>query len=253
MPKQSKGFKEEFAKFFEAPDRVKFKELLKNNTGEYNHIDFKEAWLDTEKTAKHILGFANSRGGIIVFGVKENSDKTLTSQGLPELKDKTQIVQSLQSYLPEKLVFDILDFAYADSEYAEIKNKKFQVLIVEDTPPYIPFLSMRDGTGIIKNRIYYRGAINTEEATQEQLQEIINRRIETGYSSTSEDEFKNHLAQLKDLYAAIPRYVHFFDKFAMMGMTSNPLYPEESFEEFILNMIEKKKVVIQRFINNHGG
>ena len=36
------SFKEEFAKFCETPDRTKFRELIKQNTGEYNHIDFKK-------------------------------------------------------------------------------------------------------------------------------------------------------------------------------------------------------------------
>ena len=31
----------------------------------YNHIDYKEQWIDSTKLARHILGFANSGGGII--------------------------------------------------------------------------------------------------------------------------------------------------------------------------------------------
>jgi hypothetical protein len=33
-----KSIKEEFAKFCESPDRTKFRELLKQNTGEYPHL-----------------------------------------------------------------------------------------------------------------------------------------------------------------------------------------------------------------------
>ena len=70
-------YKEEFAKFCEGPDRSKFRELLKQNTGEYAYIDFKEKWLEVPKFAKHILGFANSGGGVLVIGVREENTGSL--------------------------------------------------------------------------------------------------------------------------------------------------------------------------------
>jgi len=74
------SFKEEFARFCENPDRTKFRELLKQNTGEYNHIDFKENWLEIPKLAKHILGFGNSEGGVLIIGIKEeDSDSIIMS------------------------------------------------------------------------------------------------------------------------------------------------------------------------------
>jgi hypothetical protein len=38
MNEQPKGYKEEFAKFFENPDRIALRNLLKNNTGEHNDL-----------------------------------------------------------------------------------------------------------------------------------------------------------------------------------------------------------------------
>lgn len=253
MIEQQKGVKELFANFFEDPDRIKFRDLLKNNTGEYNHIDFKSEWVMGDGLAKHILGFANSKGGVIVFGVAENDDKTLVSLGLNSLKDKTDIKKSVQTFIPEKLVWDIHNFEYNESEYNEIKGRKFQVLIVENTPDYIPFLSLREGDQIKKNEIYYRSVINTEKATHEQVQEIINRRIETGYSTTKEMEFKAHLVQLSDLYDAIPKYYSSFpglisNAFFPFGSQKNPEYPEEDFQSFILKMIQKKKEIIAKLI-----
>ncbi len=254
MAEKKKGFKEEYAKFFESPDRVGFKELLKNNTGEFNHIDFKEQWLMSAKLAKHILGFANSRGGVLVFGVKENEDKTLASIGLESLQDKTQVINSVKSYLPEKISFKVFDFSFKETEWADIKGKKFQVLIVEDRPNHLPFLSMRDSEGIKKNTVYYRGSVNTDEATHEQLQQIINRRIDTGYSTTKEMEFRAHLNQLKDLYDMIPEYYSSAPWLSAITMTNmfnkrpNPNYPDEDFEKFILKIINTKKEIIQKLI-----
>ena len=258
MTEQKKGFKEDFAKFFENPDRVKFRDLIKNNTGEYNHIDFKGQWLEGTKLAKHILGFANSKGGILVFGIRENTDKTLVSKGLEELKDKTQVISGIKSYLPTQIKFEVLDFSFTEAEYADIKDKKFQVLIVEDTPDHLPFLSMRDGEGIKKNVVYYRGSVNTDQATYEQLQEIINRRIDTGYSTTKEMEFRTHLNQLNDLYGVVSKYsitAPWLSAIAMPSMFQkerNPKYPDEDFEDFILRMIQKKKLIIDGLISGKG-
>lgn len=257
MTERKKGIKEDFANFFEEPDRVKFRELIKNNTGEYNHIDFKEQWIEGPSLARHILGFANTGGGIIVFGVKENEDKSLESIGLSDLIDKTVVISGVQSFIPEKLNFDIHDFSFTEAEYAAIKGK-FQVLIVEDTPEYLPFLSLRDGENIHRNKVYYRGSVNTDEASHEQLQEIINRRIETGYSSTKEMEFRDHLNQLKDLYGVISRIhssIPWLSSFGLAGLftsTPNPNYPSEDFEKFVVRMIEKKKLIIDGLVSGRG-
>jgi predicted HTH transcriptional regulator len=196
---QKKGIKEAYAEFFENPDRIKFRDLIKENTGEYNYLDFKEIWIEDGKLAKHILGMANNEGGVIVFGVEEKTDRTLKSIGLSSLEDKTKVSQKLRKFIPEKLMFDIHNFDYAGSEYGPIENMKFQVLIVEYTPDYIPFTSISDGSDIQKNHIYYRNVVNTEDATYEQLQDIINRRIETGHSTKKEFEFRDHLACFQHL------------------------------------------------------
>jgi len=250
------SFKEEFAKFCENPDRTKFRELLKQNTGEYNHIDFKEIWLDSPKLAKHILGFGNSEGGVLVIGIKEEDSGTLTIKGIDTFEDKTIIKTKLQNYLPAELQYEIHNFEYNnDAEWGEIKNKKFQVLIVEDTSQYIPFLSLKaSGSEINKNRVYFRGKINTEEANHEELKKIINRRLDTNISTTVEDEFKENLIQLKLLYSFISKYLTKnplwmtnFSSLALLGATKekNPNYPKEDFEEFIIKMIQRKKDIIE--------
>ena len=253
------SFKEEFAKFCETPDRTKFRELIKQNTGEYNHIDFKEKWIEIPVIAKHILGFANSEGGVLVFGIKEEATGSLIVQGIDKFEDKTEIKSKLQKYLPTELQYEIHNFEYNnDAEWGQIKNKKFQVLIVENTPQYIPFLSMSSSGEILyKNRIYYRGKTNTEEATYEELKKIINRRLDTTLSTTVEDEFKEHLTQLRMIYSFIdgyltraPFWMTNISALAILGSTreDNPKYPKEDFEEFIIKMIQRKKDIIEGLI-----
>jgi len=241
-----KSWKEDFSKLFDDPNRVNFVNFFKSHTGEHNYIDFKKQWPEFPKVAKHILGFSNAGGGILVIGAEETKDRRIEPSGLEEIKDKTTIKSSLEKYLPAELEFDIFDFSYGNEvEWKTIKNKQFQILIVEDKPEYLPFLSLSTSGDILhKNRVYFRGKTSTEEATHEELKKIINIRLETQISTSSEDEFRNKISQLKILYSFInkrrPLYFYLPEAFS----TENPNYPKEDFDEFIVRMIEKKKKII---------
>ncbi|MDD5242432.1 MAG: ATP-binding protein [Syntrophorhabdaceae bacterium] len=256
---QAKNFKEEFAKFCESPDRTKLRELLKQNTGEYAHIDFKERWPEIPETAKHVLGFANSGAGVLVIGISEEQNGSHIPKGIDAFEDKTNIKSKLQKYLPAELEYDIYNFEYDnEAEWGPIKNKQFQVLLVEDTPQYLPFLSLNSsGNTLHRNRVYYRGKTNTEEATHEELKKIINRRLDTNISTTAENQFKEHFDQLKILYLFIDKYIvkapfwmQNLQTIAQMGSKKerNPRYPTVDFEDFVLRMIERKKEVIESMI-----
>ena len=116
--------------------------------------------------AKHILAFANSGNGCIVAGVAERDDKTFEVEGLPSLEDKTKLKDSVQKFLPETIAsaYEIHDFEYTESEYPQIKGKKFQVLFVISNPDVVPLLSLAEGTSIKPNRIYVRHNNSTREA-----------------------------------------------------------------------------------------
>ena len=247
----------EFAKFFELPTRITLRNLLRDHLGESNECDFKKDWPSYPKLARHILGLANYGGGCLIIGVQENQDKTFDPVGLNEIHDKTEIQKAIEKYIPAQLQCDILDFHYEETEYNRIKGKKFQVLIVDDTPKYIPFVSKSEGVGIIKDAIYYRYLTSTVEANYEQLQSILNRRIDTEYSTKGEFDLQNHLDQLKLLYGFIRPYIkyhHFddseedFDLEPEYSIGGNSNYPKESFEQFVKNLIEKKKLFIRDMV-----
>lgn len=260
MVKSTKSIKEEFAKFFETPSRESLRDLLKNNLGEFPHCDFKRSWPDFSKMAKHLLGLANSDGGCIIIGVGEKNDKTLEIIGIESLNDKSNCFNSLKKYLPPKLLneVEILDFAYKDSEYGELVGKTFQAILVSSNVKYIPFISCSAGENINENEIYIRRGTSTEQANYEGLQKIINKRIDTDYSSKAELDLEEHLEQLKVLYSQITQYnVRIRSGLADMAAKAlvsslsnivgqqeripNPIFPKEGFEEFIARVIEKKK------------
>ena len=239
---QPKGLREVFAQFFEQPSRPALRKLLQENFGEFGHLDFKEQWPERPKLARDILGFANSTGGAMVVGVKQSGDNSLSPEGLSELTDKTDIYNAVKKFLPDGLDYTILDFSFNEAEYDAITGKMFQVLLVEDRPEYLPFISIRDGDGIKAGMAYVRHGVSTSVATHDQLQQILNRRIATGYSTDRELTLKEHLDELKALYAYIPR------------RTETPIRsiwsvePEESFDAFIARMIDTKKKVIEEFL-----
>lgn len=255
-----KTFKEEFAQFFESPTREGLRDLLRNNLGELPNIDFKEKLPPLPKVARHLLGQANLGGGCLIVGVAEKDDKTLESIGVDKLEDKKVIVDKIKKYLPAVLLEDVEigDFTYQDSDYKNLAGKKFQVIYVTGDPKHLPFVAQAQGDGIRENAIYVRRGTSTEEANYEELQSIINRRIETVYSSQSEIDLRTHIEELKTLYSYIERGVLGLKhppsssidalltrNFNDLNFYPNPNYPKEGFEEFIARLIEKKKLRIE--------
>lgn len=166
-----------FQNFYKNPDYDTLCELLCENFGETIIYDFKEKWQNCKKMAKHILGLSNSGGGGIIIGVRQNDNNTFNMKGLQNLIDHSTIDQGIRKYIPDKCIYEVLDFSY-DATYKrkELAGKKFQVIIIKDMPTQIPFVSNQDGDDIRKGTVYIRRKGSSEPANYDELQEIINRR-----------------------------------------------------------------------------
>lgn len=254
-----KGFREAFARFFEDPTREGLSEVLKDNGGEFNELDFKETWPEASALAKHVLGIANSGGGCIVVGVEDGS---LEPKGLSKVEDKTKIINGLKNYVPSSIleITEIVDFVYDGAEYAKLSGKNFQVVFIGDDKKHLPFVSLRNGSSIRSNTIYVRRGAATEEANHDELQKLINARLETGYSSTRELDLQQHIQQLKVLFQQIDRHLIkgmggvFGQSLAAFGAMArslqiesvpNPKFPEEDFDAFVNRLIKLKKKRIE--------
>jgi predicted HTH transcriptional regulator len=247
----SKSLKEEFAKSLENPDRVDFRNIVKNHNGEQAFIDFKASWIEPHKLAKHIIAMANSEGGAIIFGLEEK-DGRVEIIGLQKTEDQANIKTKLAKYIPDDLEYDILNFEYADSEYGPLVGKSFQLVNIYEQNSFVPFLPKSDGTNICKNRVYVRRGTETTEANYIELQKIINRRIDLNYSSSGKIEIEEHLVQLKTLYAQIKKNNYLNSLFEKINLSNiydetipNKNYPDEDFEQFIVRMIFLKKQIIE--------
>jgi len=255
------NIKDVMYQFLQEPTRENFSSLILNETGEQNAVDFKERWTKDQQIAKTILGIANTSPGAIIFGIEEKDDGTVNSCGLTELVDKSDIQKKLSNYLPENLKFEIYNFDYSGEEYSKFKGKKFQVIVVNPNDYELPYVCKRTSDDLSEGFIYVRRGTNNCLANDVEVESLLNKRIATMYSTKSQLELVEHLAQLKILYNHIDKYRTVYAGNLLkslssainsaMGMTKkeNPSYPAESYEEFIARMITEKKIKIERVLD----
>ncbi len=263
--------------FLKSPSKDNFRKFLKENCGELNEIDFKLGWIDKGQLSKMILSMANSHGGIIVVGVNENEDGTLSLEGLAQLKDKADINNEISKYVPPGLDYEVFDFVYDASEYPAVENKKFQLLIIHDTPERLPFISMKETTGLKSDTIYIRRGTKCEIANAHEIEKMLEAKIQTIFKESSNLSLEEHLSQLKILYSELPQKINVLvrkgnlnanaisaleilkkslgNMYSLWGEpdqyeeVDNPDYPTESYEAFIGRMIQLKKLKIEKYLD----
>lgn len=263
--------------FLKNPTKDNFRVFLQNAFGEMDEIDYKEKWIEKGHLAKTMLAMANSRGGIIVVGVKEEENGSLTAVGLDKFKDKAVINNEIAKYIPPELDYIIYDYDYETSEYEAIIGKKFQLLHVHDTPERLPFISMNETTDLKKDTIYIRRGTKCEQASAAEINMLLNAKIENIFKDYSDLSLNQHLEQLKILYGELPKKISVLvRKGTSLSNLTNPLsgladvikayrlnfgipdeyeekdnpdYPDESYEAFINRMIKLKKLKIEKYLD----
>ena len=110
IPEFPSNIKDVVYRLLQEPTLDSFREFMRTQTGEHNFIDFKREWITGALLAKEMLALANSHGGLIVFGVAENEDKTVACEGLSEFKDKAVISNEIKHYISSNLVYSVHDF-----------------------------------------------------------------------------------------------------------------------------------------------
>lgn len=249
------------------PNLATFREFMRNEAGEQDTVEFKREWIDDEKLAKEMIAIANVGGGLIVFGVEDGKGETSSPVGIDKFKDKAKVSNQIANFIPAELEYDIYDFDFDSSEYSALENKKFQLLVITDKPTRLPYLPQKDGKNLYENRIYIRRGTSIEEASKEDIANMLDRRLRASYPDTDKPAtLEEHLQQLKTLYENINDTVgHYEGGLAellakqMKSMVipvqgnyvseSNPFYPNESYDEFLSKMITAKKHRIERALD----
>lgn len=262
-----------YDQFLKEPTKDNFRDFMKKSCGELNEMDFKETWIDKGSLAKIMLAMANNGGGIIVFGVKENEDNTFDILGLDSLKDTADISNSISRLVSSSLDYEVFNFVFDSDVYGKFENKKFQIMVIHDTPERLPFVSLGQSEKIEKDVIYVRRGTKSEKATSEEINRIIERKIATIYSENTDMSLDQHLEQLKKLYSELPQKIQvlvrkgtqpnfaaalkvFGERIGALYGTpdeyeekDNPNYPDEGYEAFILRMINAKKLKIEKVLD----
>ena len=147
------------------------------------------------------------------------------------------------------------------------------MLLVHNTPDRLPFISLKETAGLEKDVIYVRRGTKCEKASASEIDHIISQKIETVFKESSDLSLDEHLIQLKKLYNELPQKIkvlvkkgeptamslfiqQFSSKLGNMWQSNdvydyqdNPDYPSESYEAFILRMIDKKKLKIEKVLD----
>lgn len=258
--------------FLKEPTKDNLRKFLQDTGGELDELDFKAEWIEKGHLAKTMLAMANSRGGIIIVGVKEEEDGTITPIGISDFKDKAVVNNEISKYIPPELDYEIFDYSYDASEYEAVQNKKFQLLIVHDTPDRLPFISRSATNNLEKDTIYIRRGTKCERACASEIEKLLEYKIGTIFKETSNLSLEKHLQQLRVLYAELPKKMKVLVRkgkpnIIASGMAAtirnlgiwgepdqyeeidNPDYPEESYEAFIGRMIKSKKLKIEKCLD----
>jgi len=269
---KDRPWKENLIDFLKEPTRENPRQLLQLEAVEDNDLEFKRELIPFDSLARHILAMANKNGGAIVFGVDEVEVNQFSPCGLSESLDITDIQKKLSTYIPRNLRNDIVPCFFKDERDIEFKDKFFLIIIIHYNPRYIPFLSLKNGSKINRDTIYTRINGASEPISYDELQDVINNRINTEYSTTNELKLIEHLEELKELYSRIPRTVSEFKHNYLFGSSvlsepyalrqqrilfgdterkilPNPEYPQESYEGFIKRIINIKKDVIIKLVS----
>lgn len=265
-------------KFFDLivknPSRDGFKTFLKESCGELDNIDFKEKWITKGKLAKIMLAMANTGGWVIVLGIQENKDDNYLAVGIDELKDAADVEKGIKKLVPRNLSYSVLNFIYDDEIYGEYAGKKFQAIIIADAPEQLPFFSIGASDDIEKDCVYVRRGTSSEKASARDFETMIQRKLENVFKESNDLSLKEHLEQLQFLYDSIPQKKRILVKKgnrfvgAMEGLQAlsermteifgepdqyeevpNENYPSEDYEQFLVRMIDKKKLKIEKILD----
>ena len=171
------------------PTRRERIEIAVAATTESKDLDFKERFDPTSardwcEIVKDIVAMANTRGGCLVFGVRDD--------GTPSGWDPSPLLHVDSATVTDK-VARYTGRQFADFENVPAKREKARVavLVVDETRVPMPF--SRPGTYAIKKgrqrtvfaqgTVYFRHGSKSEPATAEDMATVIDRRLAQVYQS----------------------------------------------------------------------
>lgn len=150
---------------------------------ESKHIDFKEMFNPSSKSdwceiLKDIIAMANSGGGIILIGLKNN--------GEPAKTDVSEILKIDQAVVLDK-IYSYTKVNFSDIEIVELKRGDYTIAAFDIGPTKTPIVFTQPGTYAISEKqqktafgvgtVYFRHGSKSELGNTDDLVNAIDRRL----------------------------------------------------------------------------
>jgi predicted HTH transcriptional regulator len=124
--------------------------------GEGFELEFKRKVSTPIKVAKTLMSFANTKGGIVLFGVDD--DRTIV--GVGSEKEEMEMIQTAASYYCDPPIEPIIDTV-------PYKGRDVVVVTIEESDQKPHYLHVDDGEENGGTRVYIRVNDKTVEASKE--------------------------------------------------------------------------------------
>ena len=151
---------------------------------ESKYIEFKESF-DTDSTRdwceiiKDIVAIANSGGGIITFGAKNNGTPTdFDCSRILEL-DSATITDKINRYTNTSFQdFEVEEITRDKKKLASIIIEEIRIPMVFCKPGTYPIADGKQKTAFSQGTLYFRHGAKSEPCNSDDLKEIIERNLE---------------------------------------------------------------------------
>jgi Putative DNA-binding domain/EC042_2821-lke REase len=151
---------------------------------ESKHVEFKEKFdhADTQdlcEVIKDIVAMANSGGGHILFGVKNDGSASGWDCTLLRGLDPAQLTDKIASYVGEQ---------FSEFDIYEAERRGTRIAVMEVRPVHIPLIFVRPGTYDVgqgkqktafgRGTAYFRHGAKSEPGTSQDIRQSVQREIE---------------------------------------------------------------------------
>ena len=163
---------------FESINQEFLENLISFKTEEDIHLEYKERVISSEKIAKILSSLANTEGGNVIFGIREEMNKPVEITPISTPKTKEKIDQIARTGISPPLYIRILPLDI------NVEGKEGQVFVVY-VPKKYPFLHFAKKA----HRFYKRSESNSIYMEEYEIREAYRLQIE--YSQRMNESINN--------------------------------------------------------------
>lgn len=163
---------------FETINQEFLEDLISFKTEEDIHLEYKEGVISSQKIAKALSSLANTEGGNVIFGIKEEKNKPVEITPISTPKTKEKIDQVARTGISPPLHIRILPVD------VNIESTEGQVFVVY-VPKKYPFLHFAKKS----HRFYKRSEANSIYMEEYEIREAY--RLQSEYSQRMNDRINN--------------------------------------------------------------